>query len=180
MMEASDSLVAPADESKCGTMPGYRRHRKRGEDACAECKIACKLFSREWRKNPENKKKKYEYNKAYYLKPEAKRAYVGYRRKSRYGISPEQYQAIHDAQGGGCGICGSTDSLVVDHEHSDTPKNWRSVRGLLCHSCNTALGYFGDSVAGCEKHRWSGGVDYFVTVVPRNRSTLYAVNGGAE
>jgi hypothetical protein len=51
------------------------------------------------------------------------------------------------AQGGGCAICGSTDTkgpgqfFAVDHCHETG-----AVRGLLCLCCNTALGQLGDDV----------------------------------
>lgn len=55
--------------------------------------------------------------------------------KSRYGMTPEQREAMLAAQGGGCAICGKTGKLVVDHCHTT-----KKVRGLLCHNCNVMLG----------------------------------------
>ena len=45
-----------------------------------------------------------------------------------------------EAQGGDCAIC-STRMLspCIDHDHVT-----KEVRGLLCMSCNTALGHFRD------------------------------------
>lgn len=67
-----------------------------------------------------------------------------------YGITFDDYQKMHDAQGARCAICLGEGfvmdkekhrlKLVVDHCHS-TGK----VRGLLCHNCNRALGLFKDS-----------------------------------
>lgn len=63
--------------------------------------------------------------------------------KNMYGITVEQYDAMHSAQHGLCAICGqperrvlygNTAYLAVDHDHA-TGK----VRALLCHICNTAL-----------------------------------------
>ena len=68
--------------------------------------------------------------------------------KHRYGITPEQYEEMLEAQGGRCACCG-TDTpgghggFHVDHCH-DTGE----VRGLLCHGCNTAIGALGDNVDG--------------------------------
>ena len=62
--------------------------------------------------------------------------------KSKYGMLPEQYTALYNAQGGVCAIClGGEDTrrLQVDHDH----KNGK-IRGLLCFHCNTALGKFKD------------------------------------
>lgn len=69
--------------------------------------------------------------------------------KHEYGLSPEQYMDIFDSQDGVCCLCGSeprTKSLRVDHCH-DTGQ----IRGLLCATCNSALGTFGDSIEGLRK-----------------------------
>jgi hypothetical protein len=61
--------------------------------------------------------------------------------KRKYGITIEQYDAMLEAQGGGCFICGRPPrediSLHVDHDHS-TGK----IRGILCFCCNNALADF--------------------------------------
>ena len=61
----------------------------------------------------------------------------------RYGIDLEDYERILSHQGGVCAVCGEPptgkgrkDKLFVDHCH-DTLK----VRGLLCNTCNLAVGY---------------------------------------
>ncbi len=61
-----------------------------------------------------------------------------------YGITLEQYDAMFEAQGKVCAICGAKDPrrsgrFIVDHCH----KTGR-VRGLLCHPCNTLLGMADD------------------------------------
>lgn len=67
-----------------------------------------------------------------------------------YGITPEQYDALLQQQGGACAICGEAEPpahgrtgkqfrLSVDHCH----KTGR-VRGLLCQKCNRAMGLLGD------------------------------------
>lgn len=58
----------------------------------------------------------------------------------RYGLTPENYQAMLALQGGVCGICEKPPTnrkLVVDHDHRDN-----TVRGLLCAGCNGSLGKF--------------------------------------
>lgn len=56
----------------------------------------------------------------------------------KYGISPARYDELLLSQLGMCAnkACLSTEKLVVDHNHTTG-----EVRGLLCHGCNTALGY---------------------------------------
>jgi hypothetical protein len=57
--------------------------------------------------------------------------------KRRYGITPEQYDALFIKQGGHCAICPSvpkTRRLHVDHDHTT-----KKVRGLLCYRCNNFL-----------------------------------------
>lgn len=70
--------------------------------------------------------------------------------KRRYGITIEEYWDMHEAQSGGCAICGSETSqnkrasnflpLFIDHCHETG-----QVRGLLCSKCNHALGLMNDN-----------------------------------
>jgi len=63
-------------------------------------------------------------------------------RRYKYGLTPEDYTGLWSRQRGKCALCYAP-ATDVDHDHA-TGK----VRGLLCHSCNTALGQFGDTIAG--------------------------------
>lgn len=53
--------------------------------------------------------------------------------------------------GARCAVCGGTDRLVIDHDHSccDSGKRGDScgkcIRGVLCNGCNTSLGMLGES-----------------------------------
>lgn len=66
----------------------------------------------------------------------------------RYGLSLAEYNALLEGQGHGCAICGATigngmgHRLYVDHDHT-TGK----VRGLLCASCNFAIGHLREQPA---------------------------------
>jgi hypothetical protein len=66
------------------------------------------------------------------------------RLRKRYGISLDDYNAMYAAQRGVCAICGREPNghgaLHVDHDHASGV-----VRGLLCFSCNYAIGAFQDS-----------------------------------
>lgn len=46
---------------------------------------------------------------------------------------------MRDAQGGLCAICLTASAEHVDHHHATG-----AVRGMLCFSCNAALGHFRD------------------------------------
>jgi hypothetical protein len=57
----------------------------------------------------------------------------------RYGITPEQREAMFTEQNGACGICGEVRRLFIDHDHATG-----LVRKLLCERCNWALGMVED------------------------------------
>lgn len=68
--------------------------------------------------------------------------------KKRFGISLEEYNNLLDSQSSLCAIClkpetksrdGVIMSLAVDHCHKT-----KTIRGLLCNSCNLGLGKFFD------------------------------------
>lgn len=66
----------------------------------------------------------------------------------RYGITPEDYAALYEAQGGHCAICevavGKVRRLAVDHDHAHCTDGCRQcVRGLLCSPCNIMIGRLG-------------------------------------
>lgn len=66
--------------------------------------------------------------------------------KRTYNFTWEEYEALLEKQNGKCAICKSKvgnatkTRLFIDHCHSGL-----HVRGLLCGSCNSALGLFKDS-----------------------------------
>ena len=70
--------------------------------------------------------------------------YRCYHLRKNYGISLEEFNTLSALQDHKCSICSREnkvhENLVVDHNH-DTGE----IRGLLCSSCNTALGHAGDS-----------------------------------
>lgn len=59
----------------------------------------------------------------------------------QYGISPQEYESMVEAQNGLCAICGKENKrrLCIDHNHKT-----EQVRDLLCDRCNTAIGQFED------------------------------------
>ena len=74
-----------------------------------------------------------------------KRSYQqwAYRLKQTYGLTPDEYFNIKEAQGGSCYVCrtakGVTVRLAVDHSHSEG-----FIRGELDRRCNSTLGMYGD------------------------------------
>jgi hypothetical protein len=69
----------------------------------------------------------------------------------RVGITLDQYDVILASQNGVCAICGTAPIIIdtrngeprrlhVDHDHLTN-----SIRGILCHGCNTGMGGFHDS-----------------------------------
>ncbi len=73
--------------------------------------------------------------------------YRNYQYMKKYGITLADYNELLEAQGGKCAICGITReecndkrALPVDHDHETG-----QVRGILCHSCNRAIGLLKDS-----------------------------------
>ena len=82
--------------------------------------------------------------------PEKYRAACERRALAKYGLTVDDYWALHDAQDGLCAICerpevsidtrtGEVFRLSVDHCHESG-----KVRGLLCHRCNRAIGLLDD------------------------------------
>lgn len=70
-------------------------------------------------------------------------------RKTKYGITPEDYDRMLDDQNNVCKICqqpetkvrrGKKMNLSIDHDHVSG-----KIRGLLCSNCNRGLGMFKDN-----------------------------------
>lgn len=73
---------------------------------------------------------------------------------SNYGITKESFLSLAQEQDNKCKICSKKltfdkkchSSAVLDHCHSTG-----NIRGVLCNSCNTALGKFKDNITILEK-----------------------------
>lgn len=78
-----------------------------------------------------------------------RRRRTGADRRYSYGLNPEQYKAMVEAQGGRCAICDHPPAdgvLRVDHCHTTG-----EIRGLLCRHCNLALGNMRDDISRLRK-----------------------------
>jgi Recombination endonuclease VII len=65
----------------------------------------------------------------------------------KYGLDEHDHAALVVAQRGCCAICERRDTrLVVDHDHRTG-----QVRGLLCVTCNFALGEMDDDPTRCHR-----------------------------
>jgi hypothetical protein len=88
--------------------------------------------------------KKKRWQKKYPEKVDAKRI------EKLYGLNPTQYKALFEHQKDLCALCKRHKSIIalglhVDHNHAN-----KRVRGLLCPSCNQALGLLQDSPDLCN------------------------------
>lgn len=145
--------------SKCGVAkPLSEYYRMKGmrdghRNECKQCNLAAQARRRH--ANPEeNRRRVREWQAAHPDRVAARRAIhrsTGQKRewdrrshlKRRFGITLEDYEEMLAAQGGGCALCHrpprSDISLHVDHDHANN-----RIRGLLCFTCNNALGDFED------------------------------------
>ena len=91
-------------------------------------------------------KYKHDLKEFYSDTPHKLRADNGASLMKYYGITREAYDALYKAQDGKCAICKQECSrgreLSVDHCHATG-----RVRGLLCATCNIALGLMEDNTA---------------------------------
>lgn len=122
-----------------GTITGYKNYGCR----CSPCRRANAEAHRRWtsKNRPHTRAKAREYYKAH---PERRRVQT----LRRYGVTPEQFDAMLVEQERACAICGATDGILhVDHDHACCAGQ-RScggcVRGLLCANCNKAIGLLDD------------------------------------
>lgn len=112
---------------------GHIAERYKATRSCVECVAErCK----EWQK----------LNKRKYLDAQNES-----RRVRLFGINRDKYNEMLLSQGGGCAICSGPNRggrmLAIDHDHACCPGEktcGKCVRGLLCDSCNHAIGKFKD------------------------------------
>ena len=75
---------------------------------------------------------------------------VFYQKKTKYGLTEEEYKKLFISQNNKCAICGckftNENKGFVDHSHING-----KVRGLLCTKCNTLLGMAQDNIDILEK-----------------------------
>jgi len=113
----------------------------------------CRLCRKKYRRQQEVKERTSVYNKKYAEQnPELMKAKDRKNSLKRFwNMTPEQFEALKEKQGGTCALCNKTESnphknLCIDHDHT-TGK----IRGLLCDNHNRAMGLFKDSIEDMEK-----------------------------
>src|SRR6185437_7286612 len=119
----------PRKKTTCARTPGHG-----GPCKTAETMERNRLYNRDHphRESPESRKKS---NRKY--------------RISSYGLTQELFDLLLEAQQHACGMCHEPfeerQLIHVDHDHGCCQRKNRScgrcIRGLLCHTCNIALGY---------------------------------------
>ena len=104
------------------------------------CKPCHNVYNRNWQK----------------INPNKMRSYL----LSKMGLTIDEYNLMVAQQDGRCAACGEPETavnsntgeikrLAIDHDHSCCPssKACKScIRGLLCQSCNCALGLLNDDL----------------------------------
>lgn len=125
------------EEVKAIKRAWYQKNR----EASIERAKQYRLDHPEWAKEM-NKKHGPTWRQKFPEKAKALSKKQAFKRKLRkYGLSPEEFQAMHDKQEGKCAICLTvpSDGLVIDHSHKTN-----KVRELLCNRCNPAVGMIGE------------------------------------
>lgn len=124
----------------------FYRNKRSKDGIDSWCKGCVNAAYAKWYKNNKEKKAEYDrwYRKKYYQKNKDTLPYTQRKNnlKTKYNITPEDYDTMFKGQGGKCKICGKRQSelrLCVDHCHTTG-----IVRGLLCMKCNTAIGKLND------------------------------------
>ena len=106
-----------------------------GKGFCLPCRRK-KGIARHAARTPEEREAYLEYQRSWKARnPDYMK---GYSLQKNYGITAEEYDALFEAQGGVCAICGSPPTkrlLDTDHCHATG-----RIRGLLCSPCNVAVG----------------------------------------
>lgn len=151
--------------TKCKTEKHYTEYRKdkRYADGYTTWCKACYLeSSNKWRDSNRDRVRELDRNRHANRTPEQIAKDQEYERKrslARHGLTVEEYNRILESQGNCCAICKSPEPngkglWHIDHDHEccdSVHSCGNCIRGLLCHSCNVAVGLFNDDVSLIEK-----------------------------
>lgn len=126
----------PGKQTYCARTSGHGGHCKTPEamESARQRRIAWEQANGGGRKYPEHPEVVRRRNRANNLR--------------RYGLMQECFDLLLVEQEHACGMCrkpfGGQQRICIDHDHNCCPEEKRScgkcIRGLLCLSCNAALG----------------------------------------
>lgn len=113
----------PKEESE------FHKHKASKDGLRSYCKECNKLRVRKYKKENPGKQREWLYKSRY---------------KNVYDIDEDKYQKMIKEHDNKCAICGNGPeilgkALCVDHDHETG-----EIRGLLCTSCNSAIGFLKD------------------------------------
>lgn len=139
--------------STCGVdkpVSDFHKDASKPDGLTTSCKPCNLARASKWAaENPERRRSQQDRYRERVGKEElaarSRRSYLG----RNYNITPEQYDAMVDAQDGRCAIClqPPVGPFHIDHDHSCCPTTrscGRCIRKLLCSKCNQAIGLLGD------------------------------------
>jgi len=139
----------------------FKKHRCHADGLSSQCKQCISEYrktpevrnrdlkaQRIWRKK--NPLKEKEYCRRFRESDHGKRYIKDYQIKRHYNCDLETYEALLKSQNFCCAICNRHESnfkkqLSIDHDHET-----KIIRGLLCKSCNIALGEFRENISILE------------------------------
>lgn len=118
----------------------HRREAENPERHAEEKKRKREMMRYQYHNNPEIRLRRLTASKQARIRNPKKYAFINWRKaiRRKFGITPEQYDAILKRQGSTCALCHRPPQgkrLAVDHNHRT-----KIVRGLLCDGCNRLLG----------------------------------------
>jgi hypothetical protein len=128
---------------RCGKwMPRAQDYCGRRSGHNAECRTAAALVERRERRVGQTR-----------VTPEARSRWNQTYRLRRYGLTPERFAQMLEMQGYACAMCHEPfekdQRICIDHDHACCPPTpgaqtrccGKCLRGLLCLTCNVAVGY---------------------------------------
>ena len=129
------------------SLSGFYRDKSHKDGYRSECKACQKAYVKKW--YVANREQQKVYNKKWQVANRERQR--DYHLNHKYGLSPEDYNALFEAQAGCCAICGRHESELKQKLHVDHDHVTGEIRGLLCRGCNTAIGLLCDDPDTIDK-----------------------------
>lgn len=149
---------------------GFYANSRRTDGMAVWCKDCHSAYTKEYSQRPEVRARDAERSLARYhrmsrdekLRLQKRRYQLARHLVTKYGMTVEDYEAMLAEQGGVCAVCERPPKtgrrLAVDHDHACCPGEGscgKCVRGLLCTTCNTWLGFY-------ENREWRDMADRYL------------------